>query len=630
MKPMLAAPFSRSKAQFPAIAEPKIDGVRARIDKGVAYTRSGLPFTNEKIQAWAKQNAARLNGLDGELVVGAANARGSFSATQSGALARGTSPAFTFHAFDHTGMPDRPYSERRAAAARAVEGVPNARAVPAHRVNSLAELERLEGKIVKAGYEGVIVRKPEAPYKAGRTTTADGSMLKLKRFSDGEARVLGVKELMRKGGTPGGTAGALEVEINGQRFKLGVPADQRGAIWARRDTIAGETVQFRHKGGGRVPRDAVLEGFRSALDMDKPKSKSGKARAPNSLAATLEADAAQQIKARLANMTPAPARGSAMIEGMSSIGRATASATAGMVESQARASSSKMVSGMSDAAKRPAMSPRQVAALKGWETRRGGGNPSQQTVTRATSKIARAGMSAGPKMAIGLAVGGMAFAAMSKAAEAGESRGEQIKAGATEGAKSFARTAGMQAAIIAADQSLARAVPTLAVGGARALVTAAKWALPAVGLAMTAYGAVKGYQQGGVKGALVGSLTGGYVPAGMRTAAPASSPQPIEKIGSAPGLIGFQNRDNLIAALKAQGKSPPGMGEVSGASKPTGGAYINERAARADAGGRTTGGDRGGGGPRPAAAKPRGGTGHVDPYMRNGIQVGGYDRATRV
>jgi len=632
MKPMLAAPFSRSKAQFPAIAEPKIDGVRARIDRGVAYTRSGLPFSNETIQAWAKANAARLNGLDGELVVGAANARNSFSATQSGALARGTSPAFTFHAFDHTGMPDRPYSERRAAAARAVAGVPNARAVPAHMVHSLADLERLEGKIVKAGYEGVVVRNPSAPYKAGRTSTADGAMLKLKRFSDAEARVVGVKEL-RRGGKPGGTAGALEVEINGQRFKLGVPADQREAIWGRRNTIAGETVKFRHKGGGRVPRDAVFEGFRSPLDMDKP-GKPSKARGARSLAATLEADSAKQVKARLsatATTTQAAPRGSVMIDGMSSAGSGRISETAGMVEAQARASSNKMVAGMSEAAKQPARSPRQVAALKGWETRRGGGNPSRQVVARASGRIGAAGLN---PLAVGVAVfgaGGMAYGAAMRAKEEGATPDEQVKAGAVAAGRSAGISVGAQAGIVAAERKLLSMVPGLAVNGARALVTGAKFALPGLGLVMAGVGAYQGYKATKtLAGAAVGAVTGGYVPPSMRTMDVATGgPLPVQSLGSPPGKIGFQNRETLLAALKAQGKSAPGMGEIKGAPRPSGGAYINEAAARADAGGKTTGGDRGGGSPRPVAAKPHG-TGHVDAYMRNGIQVGGYDRAPRV
>src|SRR5881628_3661254 len=56
-----------------------------------------------------------------------------------------------------------------------------------------AELERMESLMVEQGHEGVILRTLGAPYKHGRSTPS-GPLLKLKRFVDFEAEVIGVYE----------------------------------------------------------------------------------------------------------------------------------------------------------------------------------------------------------------------------------------------------------------------------------------------------------------------------------------------------------------------------------------------------------------------------------------------------
>lgn len=143
--------------------------------------------------------------------------------------------------------------------------------------------------------------------------------------------------------------------------------------------------------------------------------------------------------------------------------------------------------------------------------------PPPRVVARASARIGSVGLTPLAKGTIGLGVAGMAYAAMTRAAEAGETQNQQAIAGAAAGGTTAARTLGIAYGLVKAEQALVHAAPSLAVHGARALVTTAKFAVPALGLGLAAYGAYRGYQQAGIKGAAVGSLTQGFVPKSMFT-----------------------------------------------------------------------------------------------------------------
>ena len=44
------------------------------------------------------------------------------------------------------------------------------------------------------GYEGLMLRAPDGPYKFGRSTVKENTLLKVKNFLDDEAEVIGFKE----------------------------------------------------------------------------------------------------------------------------------------------------------------------------------------------------------------------------------------------------------------------------------------------------------------------------------------------------------------------------------------------------------------------------------------------------
>lgn len=119
-----------------------------------------------------------------------------------------------------------------------------------------------------------MLRSPGGRYKQGRSTQKEQGMLKLKRFSDSEAVVIGVEEEI-EGGTkrPKGTLGALVVRDikSGVEFKVGTgfSAYQRQEYWRKAKKVVGQIVKYKFFTIGMVesPRFPSFIGFRAAEDM---------------------------------------------------------------------------------------------------------------------------------------------------------------------------------------------------------------------------------------------------------------------------------------------------------------------------------------------------------------------------
>jgi DNA ligase-1 len=118
-----------------------------------------------------------------------------------------------------------------------------------------AELARVEG----LGGEGLMLRKPRSKYEIGRSWT----LLKVKSFLDGEARVVGHKA---GAGRHKGRLGALTVELaDGTRFDVGT-----GFSDAEREDPPpiGSIISFRYQelSEGGVPRFPTYLGVRDDVD----------------------------------------------------------------------------------------------------------------------------------------------------------------------------------------------------------------------------------------------------------------------------------------------------------------------------------------------------------------------------
>ena len=297
-KPMLSAKFEADTCvlTFPVLVSPKLDGVRALVIDGVVYSRNLKPIPNQHVQRLLGRRY--FNGLDGELIVGSATDKDAYRKTCSGVMSIEGTPDVTYHVFDiHTDLHrDAPFKDRLelahvvaqhpALGAEAIEGVAHDYA------HDMDDICRLEAKYLELGYEGLMIRSLHGQYKCGRATPREGSLFKMKQFSDSEAEIIGYEELFSNqniaevselGNTkrsshkdnmvPMNTLGALLVRDvhNGVEFSIGSGFTQelRAELWAANDSdLLGKIVKYKHFaiGAKDKPRFPVFLGFRSKID----------------------------------------------------------------------------------------------------------------------------------------------------------------------------------------------------------------------------------------------------------------------------------------------------------------------------------------------------------------------------
>lgn len=286
-RPMLGAPIADiSKLRFPLIASYKLDGVRAIWVGKEFLSRTLKTIPNRALQA--KFAALGIpSGWDGELIAGEPWASDCYRRTNSLVMTR-DAPAseVRFFVFDNAAE-DAPFVERIAGLRSIGDSVC---ALQQILVSSRDELLKLEERALTAGYEGLILRHPKGPYKHGRSTFNEHYMLKLKRFADAEARVVGFEELEinqnpatldergyvkrsshQDGKVPAGRLGALVCELpDGRQFRIGTGFDEaeRIEIWHKKESYLHRLVKFKYLPVGvkDLPRHPVFLGFRSEID----------------------------------------------------------------------------------------------------------------------------------------------------------------------------------------------------------------------------------------------------------------------------------------------------------------------------------------------------------------------------
>ena len=196
----------------PYLVSEKYDGVRGLWDGQTLRTRAGNVIA---APAWF---IARLpkQALDGELWM----ARGQFEKL-SGTVRKATPQDDEWRQIKYMvfELPNAPgtFAERYEQIKRIVAqaGFPQLVAVEQFRVADNAALKRKLAEIVRAGGEGLMLHRADAPYITGR----NDALLKLKPLDDAEATVIG--HVAGKGKYEG-KMGALQVETaDGKRFQIG-------------------------------------------------------------------------------------------------------------------------------------------------------------------------------------------------------------------------------------------------------------------------------------------------------------------------------------------------------------------------------------------------------------------------
>lgn len=277
---------------YPLYASVKLDGIRClKPSKESVVSRSFKPTANRHIRKILTDILPV--GADGEIMTGE-----TFQDVSSDVMTFGGAPKFKYFMFDYvTDSLTKPYVER-------VEDMVNwyyqqdqytkniVWLVTPIKVTDKAELLRYEQDALDQGYEGLILRSGNSPYKCGRATFKEHYMLKLKRFVDAEAIIVGFEEMyindnpqeldafgLAKRSScqanliPAGMLGAWVVEDckTKEVFKIGSGFTERMKIdfWNNREKLLGSMVTYKYfpVGVKDKPRLPIFKGIRSKDDM---------------------------------------------------------------------------------------------------------------------------------------------------------------------------------------------------------------------------------------------------------------------------------------------------------------------------------------------------------------------------
>lgn len=210
MKPILACDVDWNKLKFPVVGLPKIDGVRALCQDEKLVARSGKPFKNILNTKFFSHGAC--NGFDGEMVTDRITGGNLCSETTSAlATIKGAVPTnwciFDLVTQETMGLG---YLDRYEYASQKLQWFqryyPNHAnrlwMVPLTILNSKGEVLAYERRMLDDGFEGIILRGPDTPYKNGRATTTEGYYLRVKRFKDAEIVVTRITEGVNNHNTP--------------------------------------------------------------------------------------------------------------------------------------------------------------------------------------------------------------------------------------------------------------------------------------------------------------------------------------------------------------------------------------------------------------------------------------------
>lgn len=301
-KPLLSGKVEDlSKIKYPVYATPKLDGIRVLKVNGKVVTRKFKELPNR----FAREKLEELlpDGMDGEIMLTEGE---DFNSVQSAIMSFDGEPTFTYHCFDYVKDDlDKPYIERMDDLIEWAKTVSDDRLfmVLPYKISNEKQLLEYEKQCLEEGYEGIMIRSAEGRYKCGRSTEKEGILLKIKKFYDSEATVVGFQEKMtnenvkekdafgnskrskkKEGLVPAGTLGALMVRESvpfpfpcnrGARiieFNIGSGFDDatKQEIWDNRDKYLGKLVKYKYQEFGKdAPRFPVFLGFRHEDDVSE-------------------------------------------------------------------------------------------------------------------------------------------------------------------------------------------------------------------------------------------------------------------------------------------------------------------------------------------------------------------------
>jgi DNA ligase-1 len=270
---------------FPVYGTPKFDGIRCCIQDGKALTYNLKQIPNNHVRTLLEDNC--IAGIDGELIVNH-TVQDYFNNTQSGIMSKNGKPDFKFNVFDFMPQEGDKYAWTYLTRTTWMQKKNSdfIEYVKPILIKDMRALLAFERDCLKKGFEGIILRTGDSPYKFGRSTLKQFWMVKYKRFQDSEAKVIGFNELMsnknkairnavgdikrsskKSGMVPMKMLGSLEAQDlkTDVVFSIsGFTLKQRKQIWRERKKILGRVFTYKYQKHGmkNKPRFDTFKGWR--------------------------------------------------------------------------------------------------------------------------------------------------------------------------------------------------------------------------------------------------------------------------------------------------------------------------------------------------------------------------------
>lgn len=296
-QPMLAykakprKPLDLAALVYPVAGSYKFDGFRAVVRGRRLLSRNLKPIQNRALRAWL-ESMPELEGCDGELIHGDPCAPDAFKMTSSAVTTRSAPrDGVSFHVFDNAGCGLTSSFRARAAGLRMTKFQPGIVVVRHQMLQNARQVLEFEEKALALGYEGIMLRALDAPYKFGRSTLREQYLVAVKRFEDFEAEILDVLPRMRneneqerdavgrakrskrkEGMVPLPVLGKFLVrEIKGRRLTMECSAgtftlDECARLWRIRRLLRSRVLKCRRQPDATGKRFPRAMGFRSRID----------------------------------------------------------------------------------------------------------------------------------------------------------------------------------------------------------------------------------------------------------------------------------------------------------------------------------------------------------------------------
>jgi DNA ligase-1 len=241
-KPMLAASFDtleelverceclyKKQGYINYTLQPKYDGIRAITSGGKLYSRTGKLIPNQ----YLRNNFRHLeDGLDGELYIHGVD----FNTIQSQVMSEDGEPTeIEYVVFDSINRPFPLYYKYLTPWLNS----------PNNIIPTVEYLQQILHIALDEGYEGMMFRNLDAPYKHGRSSKTKLELVKIKAFKDKEGICLGVNQEVDKDGNLKESMGSLQ--MNDFRIGTGFDADFRKAVWDNPDSVIGKKITYKYQ-----------------------------------------------------------------------------------------------------------------------------------------------------------------------------------------------------------------------------------------------------------------------------------------------------------------------------------------------------------------------------------------------